>query len=90
MKKKILHLNYFSTNFLNPIILKIMAITYPIKEITGMSNSLGPNETTDEPIMSADTSAIIETLSVISTSNLNCSSSLSILWIVLVRSLGNA
>ena len=80
---------YFNTNFLNPMILKIMAIIYPIKEITGMSNTLGPKETTDEPIMSADTSAIIETLSVMSTSNLNCNSSLSILWIVLVRSFGS-
>ena len=58
-------------------------------EITGMSNILGPNETTEEPIISAETNAIIETLSVMSTSNLNCNSSLSILWIVLVRSFGS-
>ena len=55
-----------------------------------MSNILGPNETTEEPMIRADTSAIIETLSVMSTSKRNCSSSFSILWIVLVRSLGMA
>ena len=52
-----------------------MAIIYPIKEITGMSNTIGPNETTEEPIISAEINAIIETLSVMSTSNLNCNSS---------------
>ena len=79
MKKIIFHNFYFNTNFLIPIIPNIMAITKPIKEITGMSNILGPKETTDEPTISADINAIIDTLSVMSTSNLNCSSSLSIL-----------
>lgn len=59
--------------------LKIIAIKYPIKEIKGISNTLGPNETTEEPTISADTNAIIETLSVMSTSNLNCNSFSSIL-----------
>ena len=44
-----------------------------------MSNTTGPNDTTEEPIISAETSAIIETLSVMSTSSLNFNSSLSIL-----------
>ena len=34
-----------------------------------MSNTIGPNETTEEPIMSAEIRTIIETLSVMSTSN---------------------
>jgi hypothetical protein len=62
-----------------PTILNIIAIIYPIKEIKGMSNTIGPNETVEEPIKSAQTNAIIETLSVMSTSSLNFNSSLSIL-----------
>ena len=34
-----------------------------------MSNTIGPNETTEEPIMSAEIRTIIETLSVMSISN---------------------
>lgn len=45
--------------------LKIIASIYPIKEITGMSNILGPNETTEEPTIRADINATIVTLSVI-------------------------
>ena len=59
--------------------LKIMAIIKPIKDMTGMPNAIGPKETVEEPIISAHTNATIETLSVMSTSNLNCNSSLSIL-----------
>ncbi len=59
--------------------LKIKAKIYPINEISGMSNTTGPNETTEEPIMSADTSMIIETLPVMSTANLNLNDSFSIL-----------
>ncbi len=62
-----------------PMMLRIIAIIYPIKEITGMSNICGPNDTTEEPIISADINATIVTLSVMSISSLNCSSSFSIL-----------
>ena len=70
-KKIIIPHNYFKINFFMPIMLRTIANKYPIMEITGMSKALGPNETTEEPIISAQTSAIIETLSVMSTSNLN-------------------
>ena len=62
-----------------PMTAKITTIIYPIKEITGMPNAIGPKETVEEPIRSAQINATIETLSLMSTSNLNLNSSLSIL-----------
>ena len=62
-----------------PMKLRIKAIMYPIKEITGMSKTIGPNETTEEPIIRAHTNATIVTLSLMSTSSFNFSSLFSIL-----------